>query len=247
MFKLQGRRVFAVAVAVAALTGCGGPVEAGVETEEGGVMSMSESISVVSGYDIRLPATGPYTLSGYVMPRWTAPANHSANDWLALAVVGSDVTQFVAWQYVGAAGLTSGRGDQFTIPASSNTGVQYEVRYFIDDSYTLGAKTPAFSVQGVPSSACGTTLNLAALPTVHFINVGATAGTVDYTFNMQGVSDRHLVYSGATLLYDTGCTPSSGTVSIPFTNANSRLRVVTQPSCDSSSSTGHSYVASCAY
>jgi hypothetical protein len=246
MFKTQGRRVFAMAAAVVALTGCG-PMETEGQRDDGSEMSMSQSISVISGYDIRLPATGPYTRTGYVMPRWTAPSNHAANDWIALAVVGSDVTQFVAWQYVGAAGVTSGRGDQFIIPGNADLNVQYEIRYFINDSYTLAARTPAFSIQVIPSSACGTSLSQNALPTVHFINVGATSGTVDYTFDMQGVSDRHLVYAGNTLLHDTGCTPSSGTVSLPFTNANARLRVVTQPSCDSSSSTGHYYTVSCAY
>jgi hypothetical protein len=248
MLKHQGRRVFAGLVISAALVGCGPMEESAMPelSEEGQVSAVEQGISIISGYDISLMGTGTYTNTGYVLPRWSAPSNHSVKDWIALAAVGSPNSSFVAWQYVDAAGAIKGIGDKFVIPAGTDTSVQYEVRYFLNDSDTLAARSAPFSVQKVPTLQCGTSFPGANVPTAHVVPVGKTAGTVSFKYGAETVKDRYLVYSGATLLFDSGCVSGTYTIPLTFSNTSGQLRVLTQPNCTGTNSTGWSFTLGCA-
>jgi len=248
MFKHQGRRVFGGLVIAAALVGCG-PIEGssvGELSEDGQLSEVQQGVTIISGYNINLPSSGTYTRLGYVLPRWSAPSNHSTKDWIAMAPVGSPNSSFVAWQYVDSAGLTKGVGENFIIPVSTDTSVQYEIRYFLNDTDTLAAKSAAFSVQAIPTVQCGTSISGGDLPTVHLVNVNKTAGTVSFRYDAQSVKDRFLVYSGGTMLFDSGCTSGVYTVPLTFSSAASQVRVVTIPSCQGDSGTGWSASVGCA-
>jgi hypothetical protein len=248
MFKHQGRRVFGGLVIAAALVGCG-PIEGsavGELSEDGQLSEVQQGVTIISGYNINLPAGGPYTRTGYVLPRWTAPSNHSTKDWIAMAPVGSPTSSYVAWQYVNSAGLTSGVGEGFTIPGNVDTSVQYEIRYFLNDTATLAAKSAAFSVQTIPTVQCGAGVSGGDLPTVNLVGVNKTAGTVSLNYDAQSVKDRFLVYSGGTLLFDSGCTSGVYTVPLTFSSPASQVRVVTIPSCLGDSGTGWSFSVGCA-
>ncbi|HYO70693.1 MAG TPA: hypothetical protein VEU33_31900 [Archangium sp.] len=247
MFKLQGIRVFSSMLLAAALTGCG-PIDEAPSaplSEDGQIAEITESVSIVSGYDLRLPGTGPYTLTGYVMPRWTAPSTHNQFDYITLAQEGSAVGAYIAWQYVGGAGATFGVGDQIVLPATLNTGVKYEMRYFLSNG-TLAAKTPSFNVQAIPALACGTNFSGTDVPSVHRINVGKPSGTVSFYHEAYSIKDRFLVYSGNSLLFDSGCNSGGQTIPITYSNANSVLRVVVMSTCEGDSGTGFDFNVGCA-
>jgi hypothetical protein len=226
-------QLFGGLVVAMALSACG-PSEVMPEpVVEGATAKVEQGISYISGYDVSVVA-GTYTNQGYVMPRWNAPSNHATKDWIALAQVGSAPTSFVAWQYVNSPGLTKGVGDQLIIPTATPTNVQYEIRYFINDSPTLAAKSSPFNLKTIPSLACGSSTGYFSgdlLPTAHWVNLGATSGTVSFYFNTNSLADRVLVSTGNTVIYDSGCNVTSGWVNIPYNNANSRLRVQTLPDC----------------
>jgi hypothetical protein len=161
---------------------------------------------------------------------------------------GSDNTSFVAFQYVDAPGATSGVGDQFTIPAGTDTSVQYEIRYFLNDTYTLAAKSAAFNVQQLPTILCGTGFSGSNVPTAHLVSVNRTAGTVSFNYDSAATyRDRFLVYSGGTLLFDSGCVLGSYTIPLTFSSNNSQVRVVTMPNCTGTSGTSFNWRVSCAY
>jgi len=248
MLKLHGRSVFGGLVIAAALVGCGPVEEPAVAelSEDGQLSEVQQGVTIISGYNINLPATGTYTRTGYVLPRWIAPSSHSTKDWIAMAPVGSPNSTFVAWQYVDSAGLTKGVGDKFTIPVSADTSVQYEIRYFLNDTDTLAAKSAPFSVQAMPNIQCGTSISGGDLPTVHLFNVNSTSGTVSFRYDAQSVKDRFLVYSGGTMLFDSGCVSGTYTIPLTFSAANSQVRVVTIPSCLGDSGTGWSFNVGCA-
>jgi hypothetical protein len=252
MIKPQVRRVFGSMVLAVAFIGCG-PMEESAMPEaevaaEGEIVEMGQSVSLVSGYNIALPNdTATYTNHGYVVPRWTAPSNHSTTDWVAVAVVGSPLTSFVSWQHVGAAGATKGIADQVTIPGGSDTSVQYEVRYFLNNTYTLAAHSAPFNTQKIPIIACGTKTVVTGVPSAHYVTVGNT-GTVNFAFDAYGVRERFLVFSGGVLLYDSGCVVGAQpTVPVTFNNTNGYLRVAVQTACDGSinTSTAFEWTVSC--
>lgn len=64
----------------------------------------------------------------------------SATDWVAIALEGSDIHQFISWQYTG--GGTSG-SKTFAL---TGLGGSYVARAFADNSYTLAKESAAFTV-----------------------------------------------------------------------------------------------------
>jgi hypothetical protein len=249
MLMKNGRRVFSGLIAALALTGCGGTEEelfSGARPEGEPVQVVEQGTSVISGYDIALRSTAAHTATGFVMPRWTAPSTHSTNDYIALAKVGSANTEFVAWSYVGSAGATNGVL-ALAIPAGVDTSAQYEVRYFLNDTTTLGAKTAAFSIQPLPIQNCAWSESGGELPEAQGVSVGKTSGTVSFSFDHGTVHDRTIVYQGTSVLFDSGCVTGGRTVSLNFSTTSGRLRVALQPSCTySSSGTGWSWNMGCA-
>ena len=68
---------------------------------------------------------------------WTAPAGHNYKDWVALYKVGDPNTAYVSWAYVLSSG-TSGSVILHT-PGVAPPQSKYEIRYFLKDSFILGA------------------------------------------------------------------------------------------------------------
>ena len=78
-------------------------------------------------------ATGPEVSGGLVNINWTAPAGHSANDYLALFSAG---TYNRVWmQYTGTA-LSGSISVPLNVPAGS-----YDIRYYLDNGGTVIAQT----------------------------------------------------------------------------------------------------------
>ncbi|HYO71290.1 MAG TPA: hypothetical protein VEU33_34945 [Archangium sp.] len=249
MFKHQGLHVFGGLLLAAALTGCGSVDEAALPqvSEDGQVAELGQSISLISGYDLRMPAAGPYTITGFLMPRWTAPTNHSPYDYITLAQEGWPNSQYVDLETVGAGGVGAGVAGGITAPAGIDLNARYEMRYFLNTG-VLAAKTATFSVKQIPSLACGASFSGGDLPTVHNINVGKTAGTASFYHDAISVKDRFVVYSSSTgqLLFDSGCISGGQTIPLTFTSADSTLRVAVASTCEGNAGTGFSFRLNCA-
>src|SRR5439155_3181269 len=102
-----------------------------------------------------------------------------AQDWLALAPVGSANTTFVQWTYVGA-GVTT-RTWTVTMPSGGGT---FEFRLFLNAGYTRAATSPAVTVTpGPPPPAATLTVNatnVAAGASVTVTLTGGTGGSLDW-------------------------------------------------------------------
>ena len=83
----------------------------------------------------------PYTLNAAspAIADWSAPAGHSAQDWIGLFVAGADDANPVSRQFTGAA--TTGR-TTFTPPAPGT----YEFRMFVNNGTTRAAVSTPFAV-----------------------------------------------------------------------------------------------------
>jgi hypothetical protein len=95
------------------------------------------------------PAQGQYTLSAapsevtpgsVITVSWTAPAGHSAQDWIGLYAVGQPDTSFISWEYTG--GASSG-SLPFTAPGSAG---QYEFRCFTNNTFNRVATSNTVTV-----------------------------------------------------------------------------------------------------
>jgi lysophospholipase L1-like esterase len=104
----------------------------------------------------------PYVLGGVTpdpaMPgsqvtvTWTAPSDHSATDWVAMAAASAPNTGYLKWRWV-PAGTTGTL--TFVIDSGLATGA-YEFRYFTNDSFDK-VSTVAFTVSDGGSSSYGLT------------------------------------------------------------------------------------------
>ena len=75
---------------------------------------------------------------------WTAPIDHAASDWIALQLVGANPWEVASYSYVGSAGVASGQVS-IKVPASAAPG-SYELRYYVNNTYTVKAVSDAFGV-----------------------------------------------------------------------------------------------------
>jgi hypothetical protein len=102
-----------------------------------------------------------------------------AQDWLALAAVGSANTTYVQWTYVGA-GVTT-RTWTVTMPSAGGT---FEFRLFLNGGYTLAATSPAITVTpGPPPPAPTLTVNatnVVAGASVTVTLTGGSGGSLDW-------------------------------------------------------------------
>ena len=73
---------------------------------------------------------------------WTAPAGHSASDWVALVKMGDPNTAYVWWQPTGA-----GTSGTFNLTAPTTSG-DYEFRYLLNGGYTDVARSAKVTVSG---------------------------------------------------------------------------------------------------
>jgi hypothetical protein len=103
------------------------------------------------------------------------------SDWLALALVGSPDTKFVAYTYVGA-GVTT---RMWTVTMPSTSG-QYEFRYFPNNGYIRAATSPAVAVDA----------SLTPPPVITSLSpMSAVAGGSGFTLAVTGSS-----FTGASLV-----------------------------------------------
>ncbi len=97
-----------------------------------------------------------------------------ANDWLALAQVGSSTQSFVGYTYVGA-GVTT---RTWTVTMPSTAG-QYEFRYFPNNGYVRAGTSPAVLVDA----------SLTPAPTITSVSpISAVAGGPAFTLTVNGSS-----------------------------------------------------------
>jgi len=95
-----------------------------------------------------------------------------ANDWLALAAVGSPNTSYLQWTYVGG-GLTAG---VWTVTMPSTPG-NYEFRLFLNGGYTVAATSPPVTVDA----------SIHAAPTVTSLSpTQAIVGGAAFTLTVTG-------------------------------------------------------------
>ena len=73
---------------------------------------------------------GVVAAGGTISVNWSAPAGHSALDWVGLYRVGAGDYEYLAWQYTGA---STSSGMTFAAPAEPR---QYELRYFLNDGFS---------------------------------------------------------------------------------------------------------------
>ncbi|HYO66588.1 MAG TPA: hypothetical protein VEU33_10935 [Archangium sp.] len=239
MFKSKGSHVFASLAAALAITGCapGEQLEGAAGTEEGPTASSEQSVSVITGYDLYLRA-GTYTRGGYILPQWSGPSTKGNIDWIGLYKVGAPDNAYLNLQYVGK-GL-KGTGTQIRVPDSLSTADRYEVRYLRSNTFEVAARSSAFAIKATPTLACASASIANApweLPAAHYVSLGKTSGKVSFYYHHGTAGetrDRTQVWSDNELLFDTGCTNGTNTVTLNYTNANSRLLVTTQPGCDGS-------------
>jgi fibronectin type 3 domain-containing protein len=137
---------------------------------------------------------------GTITVNWTAPAGHSASDWIGLFTVGSANTSYLAYQYTTA---ETGGSVAFTAPSTAGS---YEFRYLPNDGYTSVAVSNAVQVQTpVPAAP---------------INLTATAGSakVALSWSPSDGATGYNIYrgtaSGGETLIKSGVTGTS------FTNTN---------------------------
>ena len=85
-------------------------------------------------------APGVVAAGGTISVNWSAPADHSASDWVGLYRVGASDYEYLAWQYTGgsAAGVMG-----FAAPAEPG---QYELRYFLEDGFSRVLVSDAVTV-----------------------------------------------------------------------------------------------------
>jgi hypothetical protein len=90
--------------------------------------------------------TNPSTVSigGSFVANWAAPAGSSPTDWIGLFRIGAPNSPSIAWRFTG--GTTTG-GVTFTAP---NQPGQYELRYFLNNTYALVLKSDPITVSAGP-------------------------------------------------------------------------------------------------
>jgi hypothetical protein len=120
----------------------------------------SNVVTIASAYTVTVDAVSlaasPLTVN------WSAPANHSIQDWVGLYKAGAPDTSFLKWQYA-----TTSTSGLMTFNTPATAGV-YEFRYFLNNGFvrvatserfTLGA--PAYTLNATPvSSTPGGTISV---------------------------------------------------------------------------------------
>jgi hypothetical protein len=96
------------------------------------------------------------TVGSSFLAQWTAPSGSNASDWIGLYAVGAPDSPSITWHYTGVA--TTG---SLSFMAPNQPG-QYELRYFLNDSYNLAVKsgpitvtplsTPSYSLTPIPTT-----------------------------------------------------------------------------------------------
>ncbi|HMO51131.1 MAG TPA: hypothetical protein PKE26_07790 [Kiritimatiellia bacterium] len=75
-------------------------------------------------------------------------------------------------------------------------------------------------------------------PETRNIEMGATSGNFNFSWEMLSQHDRMIVRYGATQLYDTGCVSGSGSVNLAFSGASSIITVEVIPNCNPATANG---------
>lgn len=76
------------------------------------------------------------------------------------------------------------------------------------------------------------------VPETHEVELGASWGTIDFSYNTASQEDRLLVTYQGLLMFDTGCVGSSGTVPLMYSGTDTKITVEVMPNCAANGSTG---------
>ncbi len=153
----------------------------------------SSTVTVGSGGMYTLSAS-PSTVApgGSLSVSWAAPSGRPTTDWVGLYRVGDANGAYLWWSYTN--GTASGSA---TLTAPSQTG-QYEFRYFLQDGYTLAARSNAVTVGSTtnapPAVSITSPSNGATFTAPASITISATASDSD------GTVAQVQFFQGATLL-----------------------------------------------
>ena len=139
-------------------------------------------------------------------------------DWLGLAVAGAADTSYVQWTYVGA-GVTT-RTWTVTMPATVGS---YEFRLYLNNGYTVAARSPAVAVANINATPAITGLSPASVAagsggfTLTVTGTGFAAGA---TATVGGVGRAVTVVSATqlTIGVQAGDVGSVGSVNVVVTN-----------------------------
>ena len=154
-----------------------------------------------------------------------------ATDWLALAATGSTNYTYVQYVYVGA-GVTT---KTWTITAPSTPGT-YEFRLFLNNSYTLAATSPTFTVAaGVQPALAVSATSVAVGSSVTVTLTNGAGGATDW-LSFARVGDPNYSYAqwvyvgaGVTTRTWTVTVPSAGTYEFRLFSNNTYTRIATSP------------------
>ncbi len=121
---------------------------------------------------------------------WTAPANHSSRDWIALYPAGGANGSFIWGAYVG----TAANGT-ITLVAPVTPG-QYEFRYLLNDSYSVGGTSSLISISAATASG---------------FTIAASAASVNRggTIQVQWTAPANRTTTDWVALYRTGAAPTA--------------------------------------
>lgn len=128
-----------------------------------------EALSIVAGYDlINTPAS--VAIGANATADFVAPNGHFTTDWVGIYPVGGQDSEYLVYAYVPAppSGTVS-----ITLPATAVAGQNYELRYYLNNTYTLAAVSTSFTATSPAIS-----YSLANVPS--FPSLGST---VDVTWN----------------------------------------------------------------
>ena len=144
--------------------------------------------TVAPGISITAPAAA--ALGSPLNVNWTAPANHSSRDWIALYPTGGANASFISASYVGTA--ASGT---ITVVTPTTPG-QYEFRYLLNDSFSLGARSSPISISSSVSSG---------------FTIAASAASANRggTIQVQWTASANRTTTDWVALYRTGAAPAA--------------------------------------
>ena len=167
------------------------------------------------------PSSGGFsasiTVSGSaVVAKWTAPANHTASDWIALTSIDAP-----AWWTIWTKSTGGALNGSVSIPLPKTPGI-YEFRYFINGGYTLAGRSNSLAIAnsgyGISTSTspikAGTTLTIS-------YTAGANRTPTDYIGLYKVGSD-----SGSPVTFNQTKGAASGTMSFVLPAGTYELRYI---------------------
>jgi uncharacterized repeat protein (TIGR02543 family) len=83
------------------------------------------------------------------------------------------------------------------------------------------------------------------LPVTRTVELGASSGTFNFTYDTYSIADRMVVtYQGSTL-FDTGCVGASGSVNLSYSGTATTVTVSVTPNCAGGTGTQWTFTVGC--